>query len=593
MNHRKWSIFFIAGAAIVYSCNKNNLNQQALGALDQSEIENKKGVEALLIGAYSMLDGISADPTAWGGSGSNWIYGSICGTEAHKGSDQGDQEDNMTPLEKFYATATNLRLAEKWLAVYTGVQRSNEVLRILKKVTDIDDGERLLIEAQARFLRGHYHFEAIKIWGNVPYVGESVTYESGNFHLANKTSIWPEIENDFKFAMKNLSPKMQEKGRVNKYAAEAFLAKAYMFQRKWDTAQVLLQDIITKGVTADGVPYALSNNYHDNFDPDPNKKNSPESVFAVQNSVNDGSFGAHGNLGDLLNYPGNNDGPGGGCCSFFQPSQYLVNHFKTDPNTGLPDLDNFNAVDVRNDYGIESDSSFTPYNGTLDPRLDWTIGRRGIPFLDWGLHPGKAWIRDQENEGPYNSIKNIYWKRQQGDLSDATSWTVGSTATNINLIRFADVLLWAAEVEVEIGSLPKATDYVNQVRRRMEDSSGWVHTYIDPNNPEAGFTTTNAAKYYIREYPTFPSQDYGRKAVQYERMLELGMEGHRFFDLVRWKIATAEINYYFSNERIPANYFDGFSFAQHNEFFPIPQTQIDLSVGADGVKLLIQNPGYP
>ena len=300
MNYRKWSLLLIAASSIVYSCNKNKLDQPALGALNASEIENKKGVEALLIGAYSMLDGMSDDPTAWGGAGSNWIYGSICGTEAHKGSNKGDQDDNMTPLEMFYATATNLRLAEKWLAVYTGVQRANEVLRILKKVKDIDDEERQLIAAEARFLRGHYHFEAVKIWKNVPYVDETVTYEADNFHLANNSSIWPQIENDFKFAMENLLAKMPNKGRANKYAAEAFLAKAYMFQSKFDSAQALLQDLIANGVTADGIPYALTNNYHDNFDPDPNKKNSSESVFAVQNSVNDQSGGAHGNLGDLL-----------------------------------------------------------------------------------------------------------------------------------------------------------------------------------------------------------------------------------------------------------------------------------------------------
>ncbi len=107
-------------------------------------------------------------------------------------------------------------------------------------------------------------------------------------------------------------------------------------------------------------------------------------------SVNDHSEGLNGNYGDLLNFP--SGGPAG-CCGFFKPSQYLVNHFKTLAN-GLPDLDHFNENDVTSDEGIESgDPSFTPYEGRLDPRLDWTVGRRGIPYLDWGIHPGRDWAQ--------------------------------------------------------------------------------------------------------------------------------------------------------------------------------------------------------
>jgi hypothetical protein len=591
MKYGKWIILILSGGATIYSCNKSNLSQPALGSLDETKLANKKGVEGLLIGAYSMLDGIGTNPLAFGASGSNWIYGSICGSEAYKGSSLKDQED-IGAIENFKATATNEDLSEKWLAVYTGVQRTNTLLRILNKATGIEKADSVQIAAEARFLRGHYHFEAIKIWNKVPYVDETITYESDNFHLGNDSLIWPQIENDLKFATNNLPDKMQAVGRANHYAAEAFLAKVYMFQQKYDSVKPLLEDLITNGVTANNTPYALEKYYEDNFNPA--TKNSAESIFAVQNSVNDGS-GLNGNLGDRLNYPSSADGPGEGCCGFFQPSQYLVNHFKTDLSTGLPDLDNFNANDVKTDTGYASnDSSFIPYDGTLDPRLDWTVGRRGIPYLDWGIHPGSNsdWIRDQQNGGPYSPIKNVYYKRDQGRLSDASFWAT-STSTNINLIRFADIILWAAETEIEVGSLQKATDYVNQVRRRMEDPSGWVHTYIDPSNPQAGFTLIPAANYKIGEYPTFTTKEYARKAVRYERMLELGMEGHRFFDLVRWGIADTEINAYILKEKNSRTYLNNARFQKgKNECFPIPQTQIDLSAGPDGKQLLIQNPGY-
>jgi hypothetical protein len=401
----------------------------------------------------------------------------------------------------------------------------------------------------------------------------------GNFYVSNQGDIWPEIENDFRFAMENLNDKMEAKGRANKYAAEAFLAKAYIFQQKYDSAKPLLNDLIQHGVTAGGIPYALEKHFHDNFNPE--TKNSSESVFAAQTSVNDGSFGNNGNSGDILNYP-YGGGPGG-CCGFFQPSQYLVNHFKTYAN-GLPDLDNYNLVDVKSDQGLSSTDPFSPYSGPLDPRLDWTVGRRGIPYLDWGDHPGGDWIRNQVYGGPYAPMKNAYSQSQQQHLTDASFWSSGAVANNINLIRFADVMLWAAEMEIEVGSLEKAREYVNQIRSRAADPSTWV------TRPNGNY----AANYKIGLYTsTWTDPVFARKAIRYERMLELGMEGHRFFDLVRWGIADVEINAYFQKEKSLRFYMNTAVFTKNkNEYFPIPQTQIDLSAGSDGVAKLTQNPGY-
>src|SRR6266542_2358264 len=148
------------------------------------------------------------------------------------------------------------------------------------------------------------------------------------------------------------------------------LQKHTCFTKKFTEAKPLLDSIINSG------KYQLVN-YQDNFNPA--TKNNAESVFSAQSSVNDGSDGFNGNFGDVLNFP-YNGGPAG-CCGFFQPSQYLVNHFKTDAITGLPDLDHYNDADVKNDEGIQSSDPFTPYTGALDPRLDWTVGRRGIPYL--------------------------------------------------------------------------------------------------------------------------------------------------------------------------------------------------------------------
>jgi starch-binding outer membrane protein, SusD/RagB family len=580
---------------MLITCKKNLLDVPGIGLIDESKLENQKGVEALLIGTYSMLDGFAVEPNFafnfMGGAASNWIYGSICGSEAYKGSDMGDQP-GIADLEVFKPSPQNDMLTAKWSVVYAGIERANEVLSVMKKATDISPADQLRIAGEARFLRGLYHFEVIKTFGHVPYVDETVTYDAGNYFLPNDTLIWPAIENDLKFAMQNLSGKMNAPGRANKYAAEAFLAKTFLFQQKFADAKPLLDDLISNGMTASGSPYKLFDHYADNFNAA--TKNGSEAVFSVQMSVNDNSGGYNGNIPDIYNYPQGLAGINGG---FFKPSQYLVNHFKTDPISGLPDLDHFNDSDVKSDQNISSDSAFTPYTGTIDPRLDWTVGRRGIPYLDWGIHPGAIWSRDQVYGGPYSPIKNVYYQSQQANVSDQSFWSVNaSSATNVDLIRFSDILLWAAETEVEIGSLDKAEDHVNMIRNRMANNHiAWVHQYLDNSDPTGGSYTDDAhlaANYFIQPYPVgyFSSQgiDVARKAVRYERMLELGMEGHRFFDLVRWGIADTEINNYFQKEKNLRTYMIGAKFTKGvNEYFPIPQTQIDLSGGK-----MKQNNGY-
>jgi starch-binding outer membrane protein, SusD/RagB family len=311
--------------------------------------------------------------------------------------------------------------------------------------------------------------------------------------------------------------------------------------------------------------------------------NHEESVFAVQTSMNSGNV-QNSNAWDVLNYPYNTgqDGPGN-CCGFFQPSFELANSFRTGAN-GLPLLDgsyNSDANALKNDYNIESSAAFTPDAGNVDPRLDHSIGRRGIPYLDWIAHPGKAWIRSQPYAGPYSPKKYVYYKSQENTLTDGSGWTRGYAVMNYTIIRFADVLLWAAEAEIESnGDLTKARDYINQVRKRAADPSTWVK--------KGG---TDAAKYVISEYPAAGwDQATARKALRFERKLELSGEGHRFFDLVRWGVAATELNAYLAYEsKLLVTKFGGAKFtAGKNELLPIPQTQIDVT-GAD---ILAQNPGY-
>jgi hypothetical protein len=262
----------------------------------------------------------------------------------------------------------------------------------------------------------------------------------------------------------------------------------------------------------------------------------------------------------------------------------LVNAFKTDVN-GLPMMDGSgndtsNVTNMTNDDGIASSAPFTPYAGTLDPRLDWTVGRRGIPYLDWGIDPGANWIYDQAFGGPYLSMKTMYEQHEAAiALNPAvTYYYEGNNAVNYNIIRYADVLLWAAEAEVEVGSLANAENYVNMVRQRVI------------NGCQAMNGANPAANYNVGLYTTpWPNQAYGRAAVRFERRLELATEGHRFFDLVRWGQAATVLNNFLQAEesRGVGSVLPGATFTQgKNEYYPIPQQEIILN------PKLQQNPNY-
>ena len=570
----------LAGGIAVglYACKKSFLSRDPIGQLGDADVATKKGVEELLIGAYAVLDG-NYNGFNWQASCTNWVYGSIAGGDAHKGSNAGDQAD-INPIERYEALSTNDFFNVKWKAVYDGVARTNNVLKALAKA-DVSDEDRGRIRAETRFLRGFYHLEAKKMWNNIPYVDETIDYVANNYKVSNTEDAWPKIEADLKAAYDSLPATMAQVGRANKWAAAAFLAKAYMFEKKYAEAKPLLESIIASGTNPKGVKYALAARYQDNYNAD--TKNGPESIFAVQASVNDGGAGNNSNPDQILNFPYSDKGAPGGCCGFFQPTQELVNSFRT--AGGLPLLDGtYNANPVKSDMGVAADKPFTPDAGPLDPRLDWTVGRRGIPYLDWGAHPGISWIRDQSNGGPYSPKKNVYYKSQEKVLTDGSSWTNGLTAINYILIRYADVILWAAECEVEIGSLEKARQYVNLIRERAANTNGWVKN-------AAG--TAPAANYVINEYATpWTDKNAARKAVHFERKLEFGMEGHRFFDLVRWGEASSTLNAYIAYETTIMSLLKGVKFTEpKNTYYPIPQRQIDLSA-TNGVSALEQNPDY-
>ncbi len=265
---------------------------------------------------------------------------------------------------------------------------------------------------------------------------------------------------------------------------------------------------------------------------------------------------------------------------FYQPSQDLANAYQTD-GTGLPLLDTFNQTDIANDYGVNSADAFTPHAGPLDPRIDYTIGRRGVDYNGYGTNIGKDWIRASfaDISGPYLPKKNVYQSGEDGNVGTG-AWGQQHSGVNYHIMRYADVLLMAAEAAVEAnGDVATALDYVNQVRNRAKN--------MTPLMNEAG--DAPAANYQVEPYASFPDAAFARQAVRFERRLELAMEGHRLFDLRRWGVTVDVLNTYVTNEaRTIANF--GQKANQYQaimDLLPIPINAIDLSGGT-----LTQNPGF-
>ncbi|WP_343704566.1 RagB/SusD family nutrient uptake outer membrane protein [Chitinophaga sp.] len=559
------SIILLCTAAFFAACNSDFLEKTPQGELTIPQLETTDGVEGALIGAYGLLNGnVNGTWGNYSSAPSQWLFGEVGADNAHKGSVNGDQP-NMNQVELYDVSVTNDNTEIMWNRYYEGVARCNNTLRLLKAVqagsgSKFSDARATEIEAEARMLRAHYYFYLVRAFRHIPYVDETVATADA-ITIPNEEEVWPKIEDDLKFAVQSLTVEKPKKevGRVNKTAAQAYLGKVYLYQKKYGEALVLFKDVMTaKGNLVD-MPF--QNNF------DVTTENGPESIFEVQHNINPDGSGDNANVGDMLG--GFYGSAPVNCCGFYQPTFDLVNAFKVTA-AGLPMLDNsYRTNPYKSDFGLTGDAKANyqvDKTISFDPRLDYTVGRRGVPFRDWGIMAGDAWIRDPAYAGPFVGVKHMVEQAQFA--SQTVSGGRYITGLNVHLIRLADVYLMAAECEVEAGSLTEAMRLVNAVRARAAKLPGKV---VD-GGP--------AANYHVGQYTSFPNPDYARNAIRFERRLELAMEGHRFYDLVRWGIAKQVLESYSAFEGGILSAFAGLVFDARDEYFPIPQQQIDRSQGA-------------
>jgi hypothetical protein len=598
--------------AILFSCSEEFLTKEPQGSSSETVFYNEKGINTLLIGAYGIIDGGAVWEVSWGASIQNWTYGSVMSDDAYKGSELTDQIP-INDMERWEEMTTAQYPSEKWkLCLGMGVFRCNDILRIIGLTKGLTPEAEAELRAETRFLRAMYTFEAWLVFGDkIPILTlETIAAAGGDASKISNDNpphaVLNQIIDDLNYAAGILPNRQTQPGRPTKWAAKALAARAYLQELDYASAKPLLQEIIDLG------GFTLMPNFLDNFKIANN--NNAESIFEIQADVNDGACcSGNAEMGIGLNFPQGSDI--GMCCGFHQPSQTLVNAFKVDAN-GLPMFDTFNNVDLANDQGVASEAVFNTFTEAVDPRLDWTVSRRGIPYRDWGINRGRDWIRYQPYGGPYMpASKPFFYKSERFSLSDASGgWMTGVNANNYRYLRLSHVYLWRAECAAFEGDLETARLYVNLIRDRADNEVVMGKVLINqlppsvypwgPGTTDADYLVSNdyvdwtqpAANYQIGLYPSFANADEAMRAVQWEIRLEFATEGMRFFDLRRWdKLPggmrvdmAATLNAFAQADLRIRTIMDGAVFNMgRDEYQPVPQVQIDLQPG-----VLVQNPGY-
>ncbi len=433
----------------------------------------------------------------------NWNYNSggfpildIMSDQANKGSNPGDAA-RLDLFDNFSFTATISDLYPWYSAIYQAVKWANVVL---VKVPDIsmDNALKTRYLAEAHFLRAYFYFDLVRAWGDVPKV---ITLEPPQvMPRSPKSEIYNEIIiPDLMFAIDNLpeqnSYDPSDRGRASKGAARALLGKVYLYQKDFQNAEKYELEVINSG------QYSLMPNFSD--------------AFSLA-----GQFGSE-SVFELGALPFENNSQGGNQYANTQGVRGIPNKGWGFNRPSLALINSYEAGDLRKDatvifLGETIDGVYIQGDNTTP---DTTYSEPGHKPVQIECYNQKVWVPG--------------------------TTTVDEWGYNIRYIRYADVLLMAAEALNENGKATDALTYLNEVRTRagLED-----------------ITTTN--------------KDSLRNKIYDERNFELAMEGQRFYDLVRTGRAEQVLG--------PLGFVKG-----KNELLPIPQTEIDLSGG-----VLTQNPGW-
>lgn len=559
---------------------KKFLDVKPQGALTESDASTPGNVDGLVIAAYAWIP----HEFVLNQKMNPWIA-DIKSDDAYKGGGGISDQTSWYQMEVFSLVTPSVDNNDGvWYGQYEGISRCNAALKALDAINEADYKLKTQRIAEMRFLRGYMYLQLKRWYKWIPYYDEHVSLDSVKLipnHPDTAKSdlyIWNDIYQEFIAAAKDLPVTQTEAGRPTKYAAEAEMANVllWMAYEENDKNQVVninkdrLKDALSPiDDIINSAKYSLTPDFAHNFQFAYDNA-TPESIFEWQYTHSDGTPNGNLNGGTPLNAPW--WPPYFSCCDFHKASYTLVNAFRVDAN-GLPLYDTYNNEEITN-----RDTYFA--NNTWDPRIGHTVAIPGLPWkYQTDILFDSSGSRDPVNFGYLNSLKENVEAGSPGLVNLFWMWN----SKNETAIRYDRVLLWKAEILIQLGREKEALPIINQIRQRAANSTSLLK-FADG---------TPTLPYKIALYQDGVNcnwtPDFAWKALVWENRLEFAMEGERWFDLVRWGIAESVLNSYFAKEfpRGRGWMKDGHFTAGRDEYMPIPQPQINYSYG-----VYKQNVGY-
>lgn len=573
----KYIIFAATLGLMTTSCS-DFIDVDPQGVVDEKKANESP--EEMVHSAYAMLG------NDWYSYPFNlWPYGDLASDDCLKGG-SGTTDTGYHPME-IWSTLTSRpgEFDELWFHLYEAVSRCNRALVALETSGEKEIGAERTTQrvAEVKFLRAHFYYKLLQMFRQVPWIDEEVYKNKTSEKTTNTEFTYEElfgkVIKDFEEAYNNLPVEQKDGGRANKIAAASYLAKCYLNLAYGDgyesttgydhiNSQYIAKVIEYTDVVKNS-KYGYLEDYGDIFLPE--HKNSKESIFAVQHSdyQDDNTVYGRANWSNMLNGVW---GIWSGGWDFHKPSQDFVNAFKT--VNGLPD---FNGYDDSIDYPVNGAANSQKW----DPRLFHTVGMPTFPYKYESQYTlTKENSRNPNTYGYYCSMKEVP-QRSKGETFN-TPWQ--AFAMNDYVFRYTDVMLMRAEALIESNRLEEARTIINDIRQRAKNSIAKHIGYAD-----------NQCSIELYPASYFQIKEQARQCLRWERRLELGMEGSRYFDLRRWGMASKTLNAYFEKEQ--NDVYDGQKYGQYykdahytpekNEFYPIPYNQLYYVPG-----LYKQNKGY-
>lgn len=576
---------FIGGMSLflIFGC-QDLLEVEPKGVLSESQVQNPDKIEKFVVAAYSRMPALG-----FGSTHNPWIQ-SVRSDDAYKGGGGLGDQTPWYQMEIFTLLTPNVGNNDgPWFQGYVGISRANTALNLLETIDEAGFPERQQRIAEMKFIRGWIYLGMKLRWKYVPWIDETTPTDAAVVEgisnrpegTVNDLALWDNIIKDFEEAAAVLNATQSDKGRPTKYAAHAFAAKALLFRAYEQNDQHQVTNVnretlnralqhINVITDQDGTVYDLEPDFANNFLPDYDNA-TKESLWEIQYSINDGTINGRVNRGDELNAPWWS--PYYSCCDFHKVSYNLINAFKTD-GTGLPDFEGYNDTEFPGQTYVQFFQDHT-----FDPRLSHTAAIPGYPWkYDNDVLFQESGSRAAFQYGYFNSLKEQVPVDFEGRYSPFYEYN----SMNKKEIRYAEVLLWKAEILIQLDRFDEALPIINRIRQRAANSTQRL------KRADGQPWMTYQAELYQPGVNCTWTKEFAWNALMWETRLETAMEGRRFFDLQRWGLLEPVMNAYFEKEKGRFDWYSPARFvAGRDEYLPIPQAQINWSKGG-----YVQNPGF-